>query len=95
MSKGANVADWPGRPDADMQQAEYFWRMLDGRKAEICDLLEGQLDALASFQRAGDLGGVRCHRRIMEALESELRTVDRMLLALRVRLGLPTLRRTL
>jgi hypothetical protein len=95
MSEGAEIASFPMLRDADGMQAEYFWRMLDGRKAEVCELLETQLDALARYQRAGDLAGVRRHKRIVKNLESEVRTVDRMLLALRVRLGLPTLRRTL
>ena len=80
---------------ADAQQAEYFWRLLDSRKAEVCELLEAELDALENVKRTGCLVGVRRHRRAVRALEAELRTVDRMLLALRVRLGLPTLRRTI
>jgi hypothetical protein len=56
--------------------------------------LEAQLDALESALQAGCLDGVRRHRRMVKAYETELRTLDRLLLALRVRLGLPTLRRT-
>ena len=95
MSEGAEVARFPLWREADLAQAEYFWRLLDARKAEVCERLEAQLDALARFQRAGDLGGVRRHRRIVKTLESEVATMDRMLVALRVRLGLPTLRRSL
>jgi hypothetical protein len=89
------VAVFPVLRDAEMRQAEYFWRLLDGRKSQVCELLEAQLDALARFQHAGDLAGVRRHQRIVKVLASEVRTVDRMLLALRVRLGWPTLRKTL
>jgi len=78
-----------------MLQAEYFWRLLDRRKAEVCELLEPHLDALARLQRAGDLAGVRRERRIVKAFQAEVRTIDGILRALRVRLGLPTLPRVL
>jgi hypothetical protein len=93
MTQGAEFAK-SSLGDADLHQAEYFWRLLDRRKVEVCEALEAELDALARFQRAGDLAGVRCKRRITKALEAELRTVDQLLVALRVRLGLPTLRHT-
>jgi hypothetical protein len=89
------VARFPVLRDADKQQAEYFWHMFDGRKSEICEQLEARLDALARCQRDGDLGGVRRQKHLVRALEFDLRRIDRMLLALRVRLGMPTLRRTL
>ena len=95
MSEGAEIAGFPVLRDADLQQAEYFRWLLDRHKCEVCEALEAELDALATFQRDGDLCGVRRHQRFVKALEYELRTVDRMLLALRLRLGLPTLRRTL
>jgi hypothetical protein len=94
MTKGVEVANSPVLREGDLRQAEYFRQMLDGRKAEICEQLEAELDALARFQSAGDAARAGRHRRLVKALESELRTVDRMLLAVRVRLGLPTLRRT-
>jgi hypothetical protein len=80
---------------ADLQQAEYFLRLLSSRKAEVCELLEVQLDALERVRDAGCLDGVRRHRRSVNTLEAELRALDRMLVALRVRLGLPTLRHTI
>ena len=80
---------------ADVQQADYFWRILDSRKAEVCELLEAELDALARVQRAGCLEGSRRHRRAVKTLKAELRSLDQMLIALRVRLGLPMLRRTM
>jgi hypothetical protein len=76
-------------------QAEYFLGLLEGRKREVCELLESQLDDLTRLQRKGCLVAIRRKRRIVKELEAEVRTVDRMLVALRVRLGLPTLRRTL
>jgi hypothetical protein len=78
---------------ADMRQAEYFWRLLDARKAEVCELLEAQLEAQQGSQC--DRAGARRRQRLVRALESELRSLDRMLVALRVGLGLPTLRRGL
>jgi hypothetical protein len=79
---------------ADTKQAVYFKQLLDRRKSEVCELLETELDALARVQRMGCAAGVRRHRRTVNALEAELRTIDRLVLALRVRLGMPTLRRT-
>ena len=81
--------------NADAEQAEYFWRLLDGRKFELSQHLEAELDELAECQRTGSLTGVRRHKRLVKALQAELRTVDRLMVALRLRLGLPTLRRTL
>ena len=84
----------PMGASGDTEQADYFKQLLDLRKSEVCELLEAELDALERVQRAGCPVGVRRHRRMVNALEAELRTVDRLLLALRVRLGMPTLRRT-
>jgi hypothetical protein len=93
MTRGVDGATSCAARDADLDQAEYFLRLLDRQKVEVCEALEAELDALARFQRAGDLAGVRRKRRIVKALEAELRTVDQLLIALRVRLGMPTLRR--
>lgn len=79
---------------ADIKQAEYFLQLLDRRKSEVCELLEAELDALARVKRMGCPVGVRRNARMVTALEAELRTIDRLVLALRVRLGMPTLRRT-
>ena len=95
MTIGADGTSVALAQGADLQQAEYYWRLLDGLKSEACERLEVQLEALAAFQRAGDLCGVRRHRRIVKVLEGEVKTIDQMLVALRVRLGLPTLRHTL
>ena len=94
MSKGVEVVSVPALSN-DLRQAEYFWRLLDSRKAEVCELLEAELDALEGVQRTGCLVGVRHHRQRVKAFEAEIRGVDRMLLALRVRFGMPTLRRTM
>jgi hypothetical protein len=92
MSDAAEVAGLLVPLDANMRQAEYFWRLLDRRKVEICEALEPHLDRLARAQRAGDLAGVRRQRRIVKAHQAELCSVDLMLRALRARLGLPTRR---
>ena len=84
----------PMGESADTKQAVYFKQLLDRRKSEVCELLETELDELARVQRMGCAVGVRRHRRMVNALEAELRTIDRLVLALRVRLGMPTLRRT-
>src|ERR1700752_2668259 len=91
MTQGAEFANSSSGRDADLDQAEYFWRLLDRRKVEVCEALEAEGDALARFQRAGDLAGVRRKRRIVRVLDAELRTVGQLLVGLRIRLGLPTL----
>jgi hypothetical protein len=96
VSGVAEAATSPVLRPADQLQAEYFLRALDACKSELCELLEVRMDELAGCQRAGDLASIRRHQRIQRSikeLESEIRRVDRMLVALRVRLGLPTLRR--
>lgn len=94
MTDGAEVAGFPNMRNPDTEQAEYFLRLLDGRKFELSQVLEAELDELTACQRAGSLTGVRRHKRVVKALQAELRTVDRLMVALRLRLGLPTLRRT-
>ena len=94
MSMGVEDASVRMPGTADAQQAEYFRQLLDHRKVEVCELLEVELDALARVQRAGCTVGVQHHRRMVRALKAELRTIDRLLLRLRVRFGYPTLRRT-
>jgi hypothetical protein len=95
MSGRAAAAGYALERGADIQQAEYFVALLDRRKAEVCELLELHLDALARFQRVGDLAGLRRKRRVVRTFESELGSIDGMLHALRVRLGWPTLPRTM
>ncbi len=94
MSAQAEGANSAAMRDGDTQQAEYFRQVLDARKCKLCELLEAELDSLARFQRAGSLTGVRRHKRTAKAIQLELQTIDRLMLALRLRLGLPTLRRT-
>jgi hypothetical protein len=77
MIQGAEVASFAAMREGELQQAEYFWRLLDGRKSEVCELLEGEFEALARFRNAGEVSRMRHHQRFVKALESELRTLDR------------------
>jgi hypothetical protein len=72
---------------ADAEQAEYFHRLFDGQRAELCERLEGQRLALARYEHIGDISGVRRKRRIIKAVESEARSIDCMCNALRRRLS--------
>jgi hypothetical protein len=74
---GVEVARFATQRTADTEQAEHFRQLIDGRKCEVCELLEAELDALARAWRTGCLAGVRRHRRKVKALEAELRTVER------------------
>lgn len=94
MLVSVEVVSIPVLRNADIEQAEYFCRLFGGMKSQVCELLEMRLDEMVLLQRAGDLAAVRRHRHIVNQLESELRTLDQLLLKLRIRLGLPTLRRS-
>jgi hypothetical protein len=72
---------------SDEKQAEYFLRLLDDRRAELCSLLDDQRRALARYEHIGDMSGVRRKRRIIKAPDSEARSIDRMRNALRFRLS--------
>jgi hypothetical protein len=52
--------------------------LLARRKAELCELLEVRLDALARFQRVGDLAGPRRKRRVVRTFEKGLGSIDRV-----------------
>jgi hypothetical protein len=70
---------------ADEKQAEYFLRLLDGQLTELCARLDDQRRALVRYEHIGDMSGVRRKRRIIKALDSDARTVERMGNALRSR----------
>jgi hypothetical protein len=72
---------------ADLQQAEYFYTLLIQQRSELCEGLDRHRAALARFERIGDPSGVRRKQRTIMALESELRTIDRLNKALRVRIA--------
>lgn len=72
---------------ADEKQAEYFLRLLDDRRAALCALLDVQLRDSARYEHIGGMSGVRRKRRIIKALDSEARSIDRMRNALRFRLS--------
>jgi hypothetical protein len=91
MRGQADVVALPIDRVAEIRQAEHFLALLDHQKAKVCERLEAQLDAMARTQGTGDQCARRRRRRVIEALESERRMIDRMRHALRVRLGLPTL----
>ena len=87
----AEVVAFPIERVAEIKQAEYFLAPLDQQRAGVCERLEAQLNALARPECADDLFEARRTRGVVETLKSELRMIDRMRHALRVRLGLPTL----
>jgi hypothetical protein len=87
MTDRAEVVSLPGYRTADLQQAEYFWRLLDHQRDEICEQLEHQQMALARFEHVGDTAAVRRKRRIIKALRADIRTIDRLLENLRIRLS--------
>jgi hypothetical protein len=59
--------------------------LLDGQLTELCARLVDQRRALVRYEHIGDMSGVRRKRRIIKALESDARTVERMRNALRFR----------
>ncbi len=75
-------------PAADLQQAHYFHELLAHKRAELDEQLDDIQVELFRLDRMGDVRGVRSKRRIIKALESEARSIDRMRKALSLRLGL-------
>jgi hypothetical protein len=72
---------------ADEKQAEYFVRLLDGQLAELRAKLDDQRRALVRYEHIGDMSGVRRKQRIIKALDSDARSIERMCNALRFRLS--------
>jgi hypothetical protein len=73
-------------PTADLQQGHYFHELLSHERAELDERIQELHAELARLDRVGDVAGVRSNRRIIKALESEGRLIDRMRNALRARL---------
>ena len=73
------MADWS---DADREQAEVFRMMLDQERAGLSELLDAQRGLLARYEDAGDRAQVLRMRRVISAIESEVRSIDRMIGAL-------------
>jgi hypothetical protein len=72
---------------ADLQQAHYFHTLLGDERAELEEQLDQLHTELLTLDRIGDEHGVRTKRRIIKALESEARSIDRMRKALSARLA--------
>ena len=88
--RDGDAAHMAGSRSADMEQAAYFHDLLSQQRAEICEELDEHLAALTNYEHGSDVSGVRYKRRIIKALETEIRTIDRMLRALSIRLDMPT-----
>jgi hypothetical protein len=72
---------------ADREQAYRFDEMLGQQRAELGERLDELHEQATKLDSIGDQAGVRRTRRIIRPLETEVRTIDRMLRALRIRLG--------
>lgn len=78
-----------GGTSADMHQAEYFHTLLDSEMIELRARLDQHLATMARYEHVGDVAGARRVRHMVRSLEGELRNVDRMVQALRVRMAAP------
>jgi len=72
---------------ADRDQADYFHELLGRKRAELDERIDKLHVQLARLDRVHDERAVRSRRRIIKALESEARSIDRMRNALGLRLG--------
>lgn len=72
---------------ADREQAYRFDEMLGQQRAELGERLDELHEQATKLDSIGDHAGIRRTRRIIRALETEVRTIDQMLRALRIRLG--------
>jgi hypothetical protein len=73
-------------PVADREQAHYFGGVLSGQRAELDQRLDGLYLEVTRLDGMGDAAGVRHKRQLIRSIESEVRTIDRMQTALRLRL---------
>ncbi|MBV8349194.1 MAG: hypothetical protein JOZ49_17220 [Mycolicibacterium sp.] len=73
-------------PVADREQAHYFDGVLSGQRAERDRRLDGLYLEVTRLDGIGDAAGVRHKRRLIRSIENEVRTIDRMQKALRLRL---------
>ena len=74
-------------PPAELQQAHYFDALLGRQRAELDELLDHLHAELSHLDRIGDVSESRTKRRLIKALEAEVRSIDRMRKALRLRLA--------
>jgi hypothetical protein len=71
---------------ADRQQAHYFGELLGEIRAELIERIAGLNGEMSMLEQLGDVEGFTRLRRNVRALEKELRGMDQMLEALRLRL---------
>jgi hypothetical protein len=76
---------------ADRQQAHYFDELLGSLRFELGERIEGLCAQVLRRNHMGDHAGVSRARRTIRALEEDVRAVDRMRDALRLRLDIPNL----
>lgn len=74
-------------PIADREQAHYFNELLGRQRAELNERLDALRAQVMQLDRAGDTTAVRHKQRVIKALESEVRVIDRMRNALSLRLS--------
>jgi hypothetical protein len=71
---------------ADRQQAHYYGELLGELRLELTGRIAGLSTEMSMLEELGDLDGFTRLRRNVRALEKELRGMDQMLEALRLRL---------
>ena len=86
MSNGGQIVTLPIERGPDVAQAEVFCSLLAERRGELCDRLDEQAIKLARYERGHDSAGARRKRLRINEIGAEIREIDRMMNALRVRL---------
>ena len=71
---------------ADIHQPEVFCGLLAERRAQLCDRLDEETTRLARYELSRDSFGARFSRQWIREIGTEIREIDRMTHALRVRL---------
>jgi hypothetical protein len=87
VTNGGRIVTWAADREADIQQAQVFHSLLAERRAELCDRLDEQAIKLTRYEQSDDSAGARRKHRRIKQIGADIRDIDRMMHALRSRLG--------
>lgn len=87
VTNGGRIVTRAADREADIQQAQAFHSLLAEQRVELCDRLDEQEIKLARYEDSHDTAGARRKRRRLKQIGADIRDIDRMMHALRSRLG--------
>jgi hypothetical protein len=87
VTAGGRIVTSAANHQADIEQAQVFHSLLAQQRVELCDRLDKQAIKLARYEDSHDTAGARRKRRRIKEIGADIRDIDRMMHALRSRLG--------